>query len=74
MSRLKLAIEQLTFARNYTNRLLDAVPVTDWFRQPAAGVNLIAWQVGHLAMAEYRLGLERIRGARPADVELISDD
>jgi hypothetical protein len=74
MSRLQLALEQIVFARNYTLRLLDQTPATDWFRQPAAGVSHIAWQVGHLAMAEYRLALERIRGPRPTDAALISEE
>ena len=33
----------------------------------------IAWQVGHLAMAQYRMGMELIRGVRPEDEKLISD-
>jgi DinB superfamily len=74
MSRLQLAVEQISFARNYTIRLLDQTPAADWFRQPRAGVTHIAWQVGHLAMAEYRLALIRIRDARPEDAELISED
>jgi hypothetical protein len=73
MSRLKLAIEQIVFARNYTVWLLDHTQTADWFRQPAEGVTHIAWQVGHLAMAEYRLAVERIRGPRREDAELISD-
>lgn len=74
MSRLQLAIEQIAAARNYTIGLLDQTPTTEWFRQPPGGVSHIAWQVGHLAMAEYRLALERIRGPQPQDAGLISDD
>jgi hypothetical protein len=74
MSRLQLALEQIVLARNYTIRLLDLTPAADWFRQPPAGVSHIAWQVGHLAMAQYRLALERVRGARAEDAELISGD
>jgi hypothetical protein len=73
MSRLHLAIEQIVFARNYTIRLLDQTPPTEWFRKPPGGVSHIAWQVGHLAFAEYRMALERIRGQRPEDSELLSD-
>lgn len=71
MSRTQWALDQIVFSREYTVRLLDSTPVEDWFRQPAGGVTHIAWQVGHLAMAEYRLALERIRGANPEDAELI---
>jgi hypothetical protein len=74
MSRLSFAIERIVFARNYTLRLLDRTEVADWFRQPPGGVTHIAWQVGHLAMAQYRLALDRIRGPRPTDAELISED
>ncbi len=73
MSRVQLAVEQITFARAYTNRMLDQTKEADWFRQPAAGVSHIAWQVGHLAMAQYRLALERIRGPLPGDEALISE-
>jgi hypothetical protein len=71
VSRLQLAVEQILFARNYTIRLLDQTPVTEWFRQPPDGVSHIAWQVGHLAFAEYTLALEPIRGVQPKDVDLI---
>jgi DinB superfamily len=74
MPLLQLAIDQIVFARDYTVRLLDQTPTAEWFRQPSEGVTHIAWQVGHLAMAEYRLALERIRGPRPQDADLISDD
>ncbi|HMF14135.1 MAG TPA: DinB family protein [Gemmataceae bacterium] len=71
MSRLQLAVEQFLFARNYTIRLLDQTPATEWFRQPPGGVSHIAWQVGHLAFAEYTLALESIRGVQPQDVDLM---
>jgi hypothetical protein len=38
---------------------------------PPAGVTHVAWQVGHLAFAEHRLALWRIRGERPDDADLI---
>ena len=72
MNRLQLAVEQIVFARNYTVRLLDQTPVAEWFRQPPGGVSHVAWQVGHLAFAQYRMALERIRGPRPQDSDLIS--
>jgi hypothetical protein len=74
VSRLQLAIEQIVFARNYTIELLDETPTDDWFRQPPGGVSLVGWQVGHLAFAEYRLALWRIRGERPDDDALFSPD
>ena len=74
MSRLELAVEQIIFARNYTIGLLDQTPSADWYRQPPGVVSHIAWQVGHLAFAEYRLALWRIRGKQPQDADLISDE
>jgi hypothetical protein len=70
MSRLQLAIEQIVFARTYTIELLDQTPTADWFRLPAGGVSHVAWQVGHIASAEYRLALWRIRSERPGDAAL----
>ena len=73
MSRLQLAIEQVMFARNYTIRLLDQTPATEWFQQPPGGVSHIAWQVGHLAFAEFSLALCDIRGPQHQDADLISE-
>ncbi len=72
MQRLQLAIQNIRFARDYTVRLLDQTDQKYWFAQPQEGVTHIAWQVGHLAMAQYRLALERIRGSRAEDEALIS--
>ncbi len=71
MSRLDLIIEQLSIARLQTESLLDGITSQDWFRQPTEGVTHVAWQVGHLAYAEYHLLMERRRGQRPEDEELI---
>ncbi|MCA9058843.1 MAG: DinB family protein [Planctomycetaceae bacterium] len=71
-SRLDLAIRQIQFARDYTRSLLVDVADDDWFRQPAGGVSHLAWQVGHLAMAQYGLCLFRMRGRQPVDLELMS--
>ncbi len=74
MIRLKYAVDQLLFARNYTLDLLDTIDTVDWYQMPGPPVTHIGWQVGHLAMAEYRLVLVRIRGSRPGDEQLISND
>jgi hypothetical protein len=62
---------QLRFVRGYTNRLLDQTPQQEWFRIPPAGASHVAWQVGHLTMACYRLCLERLRGRLEGDEELM---
>jgi hypothetical protein len=71
MSDLRTALEQIAFARRYTLGLLDGLDPAEWFRMPAEGVTHIAWQVGDLAFAQYRLALERVRGPRPDDGELL---
>src|SRR4051794_35254691 len=67
MPRLQLAIEQVVFARNYIVRLLDQTPTAEWVRQPPGRVSHVAWQVGHIALSEYRLARWRIRGEQPQD-------
>ncbi len=73
MSRLRLAIDQIVFARNYTIGLLDQIPTEQWFRMPSGNVSHISWQVGHLAFAEYRLALWRLRSVRTEDTLLIPE-
>jgi uncharacterized damage-inducible protein DinB len=74
MSHLESALEMICTARRYTEDLLDKTPLEDWFRLPAEGVTHVAWQAGHLAVAEYHLTMKRIRGARSEDTALVSDD
>jgi hypothetical protein len=71
MSVVQLVLGRIVFARTYTLRLLDTIKPADWFRQPQGAVTFVAWQVGHLAVAEYRLALDRIRGRRDEDEALI---
>ena len=71
-SRLELACQQIEFARQYTLSLLADIDEADWFWCPPQGVTHVAWQVGHLAMAQYGLCLFRMRGRHPADGQLMS--
>ncbi|MEK6235145.1 MAG: DinB family protein [Planctomycetales bacterium] len=74
MSQLQDAVNQINLARAYSTGLIDAVDPADWFRTPE-GTNIhVAWQVGHLAIAEYHLALARIRGARPEDAAWIPQE
>jgi hypothetical protein len=73
MSELTLIRTQIAVARGYTDRLLASIDPNDWFRMPTEGVSHVAWQVGHLAFAQYRLALDRIRGPRPGDAALIPE-
>jgi hypothetical protein len=73
-TRLEIAVKNLEFARQYTLQLLEDVQPDEWFRPPAKTVTThLAWQVGHLAMAQYGLTLLRLRGKEPADQDLISN-
>lgn len=69
---LKLALRQIEFARGYTLSLLNEIDVSQWFAMPHDAPTHVAWQVGHLAMAEYGLCLFRQRGRQPIDLELMS--
>lgn len=82
-ARLEHALKQIEFARHYTLSLLEdmglleGIDQADWFTQPESTTELskpthIAWQIGHLAMAEYGLCLFRQRGRQPVDTELMS--
>jgi hypothetical protein len=73
MNEIDLLASQLRSVRRYTEGLLETIDESDWFRMPAGGVTHIAWQVGHLAYAEYRLALELIRGVTGGDAELIPE-
>ncbi|MCH2127727.1 MAG: DinB family protein [Pirellulaceae bacterium] len=71
---VQAAVERIDKARRYTLDLINDVEDDDWFRQPVAGTSHIAWQVGHLAMAEYALCLMRVRDSQPGDRDIISRD
>jgi len=71
-SLVEIASQQIEFARDYTSSLIADIHDSDWFQMPGNSVTHVAWQVGHLAMAQYGLCLFRIRGRSPADSELMS--
>ena len=73
MSRISFVLEQIKTARAYTESFLDGLEPDEWFRRPSEGVTHIAWQFGHLAAAEYFLTLNRIRGPKTEDAELIPE-
>jgi len=69
---LEIAIQQITFARQYTQSLLAGIEDSLWFQMPAESPTHVAWQVGHLAMAQYGLCLFRQRGRQEDDTQLMS--
>jgi hypothetical protein len=74
MTRQQFALDHLVRVRQYALHLIDSIPTSEWFQMPSAGTTHVAWQVGHLAVAEYSLALERQRGKRSEDAALISTD
>ena len=71
--RLEIAVKQLEFSRKYVSGLIADIDNGEWFRMPE-GVTHVAWQVAHLAMAQYGLCLFRVRGRREFDAQLMSSD
>src|ERR1044072_946930 len=69
---LELAIQQIEFVRGYTLSILEEIDQGQWFTMPAGCPTHVAWQVGHLAMAEYGLCLFRQRGRQEIDTQLMS--
>jgi uncharacterized damage-inducible protein DinB len=72
-TNLQSAIERIQFARGYTCRFLNDLSPDEWFWHPGELTTHLAWQVGHLAVAQYNLCLRRIRDRIGADHALISD-
>jgi hypothetical protein len=71
-SHIDLARQQIEFARQYTSGLIKDIDDSEWFKQPNGVKTHVAWQIGHLAMAEYALTMIRVRGKEPSDEKIIS--
>jgi hypothetical protein len=69
--RLEIAIRQIEFARQYTLQMIEDLGDDDWFRPVGEDLTHVAWQIGHLAVAEYGLGLFRMRGRQDGDADLL---
>lgn len=67
----EIIVEDLKQARAYASDMLSYADESMWFLQPAEGINHIAWQVGHMTVAQYNLCLKRIRGERRSDNTLL---
>jgi hypothetical protein len=72
--RLRVAVDRIIFSRRYTRQFLQGLSDEEWFWCPSEYATHIAWQVGHLAVAQYNLCLRRVRGRTVEDVSLISDE
>lgn len=64
---------EMVLTRRYTCELLERIDHDHWFTRPAGLQTHIAWQVGHLAMAQFRLCVFYIRPVTDADKAVISD-
>lgn len=67
----ELALGQIQSAREYLLGMVADLSEADWFAMPGGIETHAAWQLGHLAMAEYGLCLFRQRGRSPADLDLM---
>lgn len=67
----QVALGQLSFARDYLLKMLATIPEELWGTVPAGAPSHIAWQVGHLAVAQYGLMLFRQRGRAEVDLEIM---
>ncbi len=72
-SRLESAIERIRYSRVFTKNFLADLAPDDWFWSPQAVTIHIAWQVGHVAVAQYNMCLRRVPGRTVEDEALISD-
>lgn len=79
-ARIEVALNLLTSARQYLDSMLEGLSDEDWFWVPETAkqnesvepyCSHIAWQVGHIAMAEYGLMLFRQRGRAEVDLDLM---
>jgi len=70
MTRLEAAMEQICTARKYSLQLIQHIDPADWFRMPGGEVTHVAWQVGHLAVAQFGLSARCIEaGSRQGIAE-----
>ncbi|MBC03410.1 MAG: hypothetical protein CMJ34_08935 [Phycisphaerae bacterium] len=63
-------IHQIERTRLLTLQMIERVPHDRWFEMPT-GITHVAWNVGHIATAEYFLGLVFVRGLREEDAGMI---
>jgi DinB superfamily len=69
--RVLTAIERIRSARENTRHLMSDFTADEWFWHPPTFVTHLAWQIGHLAFAQYCHCFWWIRGRRPEDELLL---
>jgi len=72
-SQWELTKQRIQFTDNMIRDFIGQLEPEIWFRMPDEGVTHIAWQVGHLTVANYGLGMARIRGKKAEDAGLVME-
>ena len=73
MTKAQKLLERLRIVRSFTGEFLQDLTDDEWYWEPPGVTTHVAWQVGHLAIAEYGLCLNVVRGKQPSDEALIPD-
>jgi len=71
MPKIEALAKAIEVAHGYTSGIVESVDHSEWFRQPGEGLTHVAWQVGHMAVAQYSLTLRFVRGEQPGDSDFI---
>lgn len=74
MTPTLFVIDQIRIARQYTTGLLDHTEPALWMQIPPGCPTHIAWQVGHLTIAQFRLAIHYIRETTDVDDAVLSID
>ena len=72
-TRIEQLLDQLDAVRAFTKAFLEDLSDEEWFWQPPGLATHIAWQVGHLTIAEYGLCLHQVRGGNPDDASFLPE-
>ncbi|PHS18429.1 MAG: hypothetical protein COA78_02050 [Blastopirellula sp.] len=67
----ELTKERIIFTQKLVGDFIHGIDKADWFRMPSEGVTHIAWQVGHLAIANFGLGITKQRSLGPEDADIL---
>ncbi len=59
------------WVRNYTLELVEGLSDEEWYWSPEGMTTHVAWQLGHVAMAQYGLTLFRQRGRVLEDAKMM---
>jgi hypothetical protein len=74
LTPLTLALRQFETARAYMLSLIDGLSDEQWYWMPNPPICHIAWQIGHVSVAQYGLMLFRQRGRLPEDAQLMPSE